>query len=444
MSESSIQGQELQIMVVGCNNLKDKKWFKKQNPYVCLDYGQAKYQTGTCEGGGTTPSFQAQYNFALIEGLRELNVSVWGRNTFSADDFIGSVSVHLQKVLSEGYDDRSWSLRSKTGMHSGEVRLIMHHSALQQSATERPYNAQAPCQFQPPNNLRRARSGHLESMATYPPYPAANHSSAPPTPQWTNAPRPYASEHRPDRTNFSRKFLDIFGTSMMSISGIQGQTLEVTVVGCHNLKDKEWTSRQDPYVCVDYGAAKFQTRTCTDGGKNPTFQEKFVFSLIEGLGELNVLVWNSHTLQADDLIGCGKIQLHKVLSRGYDDNAWPIHDRSGRHSGDVRLILYYPNANQSKTKFGGAVPQPYGYAAVAPGAANQLLPYNGGQPTPATPCPMATPYPPTQVNYPATYPPSSTYPPPPPAGYPAFGWPPSTYPPQLYPPAPQISPYYPP
>lgn len=43
-----------------------------------------------------------------------------------------------------------------------------------------------------------------------------------------------------------------------------------------------------------------------DGGKNPTFQEKFVFTLIEGLREVNVLVWNSNTVTYDDFIGSGK------------------------------------------------------------------------------------------------------------------------------------------
>lgn len=36
------------------------------------------------------------------------------------------------------------------------------------------------------------------------------------------------------------------------------------------------------------------------------FQEKFIFTLIEGLRELNVAVWNSNTLSVDDFIGGGK------------------------------------------------------------------------------------------------------------------------------------------
>ncbi|PKI48053.1 hypothetical protein CRG98_031570 [Punica granatum] len=117
----------------------------------------------------------------------------------------------------------------------------------------------------------------------------------------------------------------------MSVSGIQGLPLEVTVVGCLNLKDKEWISRQDPYVSVEYGSARHRTRTCTDGGKNPTFQEKFVISLIEGLRELTVTVWNSNTVSADDFIGNGRIQLQKVLSQSYDDSSWTIQDKCGRY-----------------------------------------------------------------------------------------------------------------
>ncbi|MFQ6642177.1 hypothetical protein Gotur_017473 [Gossypium turneri] len=125
---------------------------------------------------------------------------------------------------------------------------------------------------------------------------------------------------------------------------IQGLPFEVTVVGCYNLEDKEWISKQDPYVCVEYGSAKYRTRTCTDGGKNPTFQEKFVFTLIEGLKELNVVVWNSNTIVADDHIGTGRVQLHKVLSQGFDDCTWPLQSKYGRHAGEVRLILHYSNA----------------------------------------------------------------------------------------------------
>ncbi|XP_019051957.1 PREDICTED: adhesive plaque matrix protein-like [Nelumbo nucifera] len=163
----------------------------------------------------------------------------------------------------------------------------------------------------------------------------------------------------------------------------------------------------------------FRTRTCTDGGKNPTFQEKFIFTLIEGLRELNVMVWNSNTLTTDDFIGQARIQLQKVLSQGFDDTTCSIQSRHGRYSGEIRLILHYPNANKSFTSYNMSAP-PLGAAA--------------------------SPYPIVQSQY-SSYPPNSTTYPPftyphlPPAGYPPQSYPTTTYPPQPYPPPVQSTVY---
>ncbi|RWW09433.1 hypothetical protein GW17_00027080, partial [Ensete ventricosum] len=68
------------------------------------------------------PRFQEKTTLSLIEGLREISVSVWNSNMVSHDDFIGSGSstasllrVQLSKVLADGYDDSSWSLQSRSG-----------------------------------------------------------------------------------------------------------------------------------------------------------------------------------------------------------------------------------------------------------------------------------------------------------------------------------------
>ncbi|XP_050365895.1 U1 small nuclear ribonucleoprotein C isoform X2 [Argentina anserina] len=276
----------------------------------------------------------------------------------------------------------------------------------------------------------------------------------------------------------------------MSISGIQGQLLEVTVVGCNKLKDTEWISRQDPYVCVEYANSKFRTRTHTahvdmdgvDGGKNPTFQEKFVIPLIEGLRVINVYVWNSNSITYDDFIGEGKIQLQKVLDQGYDDATWPLQTKTGRYAGEVRLIMHYtkPNASAKPNKpAAGYAPSapPYG----APPPASAYAPPQMYAPPPPAACPAPSPYPsyssnpsyppnPAPAGYPPNpapggyppnpapggYPPNPApggYPPspysaPPPAAYPPAPYPPSsTYPPppsSTYPPPPQGSSFYPP
>ncbi|KAL2537483.1 C2 domain-containing protein [Forsythia ovata] len=218
---------------------------------------------------------------------------------------------------------------------------------------------------------------------------------------------------------------------------------ERELVGCTKLKDTEWISRQDPYVSVEYASTKFRTRTCKDGGKNPTFQEKFVFSLIEGLRELNVIVWNSNTVTHDDFIGTGKVQLHKVLSGGFDDGSWPLQTKTGRHAGEVRLIMHYVNANKPGMSYAPSAPPVA--AAPVPQVPHFSAPPFGSSYTQSTsnyPAPAPHPsYPPPNS---AGYPPTSYYPPQQ-AGYPSpYTPPPSTYPPPSYPPPAHDPHYYPP
>ncbi|KAI3769919.1 hypothetical protein L6452_01033 [Arctium lappa] len=214
--------------------------------------------------------------------------------------------------------------------------------------------------------------------------------------------------------------------SSMTSHGIEGSLLEVTVVSCNNLKDAEWISTQDPYVCVEYGSNRFSTRTCkVDGGKNPTFQEKFVYSLVEGVTDLNITVWNSNILTHDDLIGSRRVPLTKALSQGFDDNTWPLKSKTGRHEGEVRLIMHYSNANKPTNDYAPSAPpyveedapSAFMYAAPPPSASYPPSPYpshpqNSGvyPPAPYPPHQAAAPYPPHPFSpNPAPY--GSHYPP---------------------------------
>ncbi|KAK8529863.1 hypothetical protein V6N12_060629 [Hibiscus sabdariffa] len=212
------------------------------------------------------------------------------------------------------------------------------------------------------------------------------------------------------------------------MSGIQGQILEVTVVGCKKLKDTEWLSRQDPYVCLEYGSSKCRTQTCTDGGKSPKFQEKFTFSLMEGLAEMQVVVWNSNTLSSDDLIGYGRVMMimfgpFKLRPAGNFFRVIP--------AGDIRLIMHYPNARQMASQYNQPSAPPAYAAAPPPQPAPYNIPPSTAQ-APYIPPPAGYPAP----SYPGAYPPPMYHPAPDPYG--AYPPPPGPYPPSslYYPPPP--------
>ncbi|KAL4615105.1 hypothetical protein ACB092_07G100400 [Castanea dentata] len=239
----------------------------------------------------------------------------------------------------------------------------------------------------------------------------------------------------------------------MSIIGIQGQILEVTVVGCNKLKDTEWISKQDPYVCLEYSSAKYRTKTCTDGGKNPTFNHKFKLELIEGYAEIKIMVWNENIVTSHKFIGSGRVLLQKVLSQGFDDDSWPLQTTSGRYAGEVKLVLHYSNALKPATTSFSPSALPY----VTPSIPQVVPPFPIPPPAPAatysavhysSSCPYSS-YP----NCSACFPPSP-FSAPPPTSYPPPPYPPtSNYPPQAShcyhpqpnrPPPPQVSPSYPP
>jgi hypothetical protein len=44
----------------------------------------------TIADGGRNPTFGGKFTVTLIEGFREVSVSVWNSNTYSPDNLIGS------------------------------------------------------------------------------------------------------------------------------------------------------------------------------------------------------------------------------------------------------------------------------------------------------------------------------------------------------------------
>ncbi|KAH9608296.1 hypothetical protein KSS87_011441, partial [Heliosperma pusillum] len=233
-------------------------------------------------------------------------------------------------------------------------------------------------------------------------------------------------------------------------------------------------------------AAMHNEGVSQNGGKNPVFQEKFVFTLIEGLREINIVVWNSNTLTFDDFIGSGRAQLQDVLSRGYDDRPWPIQTKTGRveltnehyikalvvaceevylgpkYAGEVKLIMHYANAQKKSDHTSCATAPPYP-TTFQPHLPMYTSPPSAYQPPPTCHHPQPTPYPGTSPysyppeptayspypyhppNHPSAYPPSAY--PQSPSAYPSSPYAPpshaSTYPPMPYPPPSHPSPYPP-
>ena len=63
---------------------------------------------------------------------------------------------------------------------------------------------------------------------------------------------------------------------MAQESGVVVLTLEFA----QGLKDVQWFGKQDPYCRIIVGNQEFRSRTATDGGKAPVWNETFRFNII--------------------------------------------------------------------------------------------------------------------------------------------------------------------
>ncbi|KAF5207187.1 Calcium-dependent lipid-binding (CaLB domain) family protein [Thalictrum thalictroides] len=209
-SSSRIHGRELEITVVGCNNLENKKVISKLHPYVCLEYGTSKFKTSTKKG--TNPRFGEKFVFTAIEGLEEVKVYVCDSVSLSNDRVIGEGSVQLKKVLSKGYYETTSTLQTNQsggshGRFSGEVCLLMHCPNSIRSKKPRhapqaapPASPAHPSQyFAPPSPAHHSQHHNTHHHGAHIPCPCHHHPPQPAAayPPQSYQPVPQATPHYP-------------------------------------------------------------------------------------------------------------------------------------------------------------------------------------------------------------------------------------------------------
>lgn len=234
------------------------------------------------------------------------------------------------------------------------------------------------------------------------------------------------------------------------------------------LQDRDLFGKQDPYCILKCGTLTRQSQICHKGGKDPSWNEQFAFTLGTTESEISLQVFDKDKIKLDDVIGKGVVHLSRVRYSGKDTQQVPLTTHKGKQQGFVQVTLTFvknqtlqdvtatygttaykpppsiyvglhsmPSSSTASTPsllssvlpspFGGVPTSPYGLPS--PYAA-QPYPY-AAQPYPisAQPNPYATqPYPyGTQPGYPVPDGPLHPHASFPPVGYPPHGYPPSAH-----------------
>lgn len=143
----------------------------------------------------------------------------------------------------------------------------------------------------------------------------------------------------------------------------------ITVVNGKGLRDTELFSRQDPYVVIEAGSSKVRSKTHTDGGKNPTWNEKFEMTIGPTVQEIKMAVWNSNVVSSDDLIGRGHLSLQQILASNRQHWMVQLMSPKGKSAGEVAVIVEF-TATPGTVSSGGSFT---GAAAPAVGPGGELV-----------------------------------------------------------------------
>ena len=155
-------------------------------------------------------------------------------------------------------------------------------------------------------------------------------------------------------------------------------TLQLTIADGRNLKDQDLLGKMYPYVNFQLAAAtnvraKWRCKTHANGGKNPSWNDRHNFDVVEGDDRIQAQVYDEDTA-SDDLIGQASIDLNTVFARGMRDEWFPLQARlsftpaihadantihqskSGRPAGEIRVILQFTPSGGQAAAMPGAMP----------------------------------------------------------------------------------------
>eukprot|EP00195_Chlamydomonas_chlamydogama_P003395 CAMPEP_0202915720 /NCGR_PEP_ID=MMETSP1392-20130828/66461_1 /ASSEMBLY_ACC=CAM_ASM_000868 /TAXON_ID=225041 /ORGANISM="Chlamydomonas chlamydogama, Strain SAG 11-48b" /LENGTH=240 /DNA_ID=CAMNT_0049607859 /DNA_START=105 /DNA_END=827 /DNA_ORIENTATION=+ len=148
--------------------------------------------------------------------------------------------------------------------------------------------------------------------------------------------------------------------------------LTLTLEFGQGLKDQDWFGKQDPYCIIKCGSQTYRSKTCTDGGKNPVWNELFRFNIINE-NDVSIVCKDEDTLGRDDIIGSATFTLAKAREQGSARLQVPMMSKKGKQHGFISVYLVYSTnssmkeATQASSEPLHAMP-PYAPAYYSPGA----------------------------------------------------------------------------
>ena len=114
-------------------------------------------------------------------------------------------------------------------------------------------------------------------------------------------------------------------------------TLKITVVGARFDRDVEIFGTQDPYVVIRNRYESKRTKTHTDGGKEPEWNEEIELDVKYIGDDMELEVKDDNVILADEVLGVATIKMSSLCIPGGIDDWWEV-AVNGKKTGAIHLI----------------------------------------------------------------------------------------------------------
>lgn len=136
---------------------------------------------------------------------------------------------------------------------------------------------------------------------------------------------------------------------------MSGGTLEVMLVNAQGIKKGDFFSKTDAYAVVYCGSQNHTSNVARNQGSNPTWNQRFVFSVENGTREITLKIMDEDLFTADDELGIVTVPLEPVFQAGKTSTmSYNVVQKNGKFKGEVKLSLAFtPKKQYTDSLHGG-------------------------------------------------------------------------------------------
>ncbi|KAG9454698.1 hypothetical protein H6P81_007602 [Aristolochia fimbriata] len=113
----------LEVQLVDARGLGETDFLNSMDPYVILQYKSQESKSSVARGAGGSPVWNERFTFRVdypgADNQYKLILKIMDKDTFSADDFVGEASIHVEDLLALGME------RGKAELHPTKHRVLL-------------------------------------------------------------------------------------------------------------------------------------------------------------------------------------------------------------------------------------------------------------------------------------------------------------------------------